>query len=105
MIRSFVIFGESEVQPKVKAVMGSPITQVIQPGPAHFAMVEKTALHNLDELMRQDMQAARLIVSLIRLMEPGSMSRIRDTIKRAACMSRRISSSRLWRAVFSTIAK
>ena len=37
--------------------------------------------------------------------EPGSMSRIRDTIKRAACMSRRISSSRLWRAVFSTIAK
>ena len=60
------------MQPKVKAVMGSPITQVIQPGHAHFAMVEKTALHNLDELMRLDMQAARLIVSLIRLMEPGS---------------------------------
>lgn len=35
-------------------------------------MVEKTALHNLDQLMQEDMQAARLIVSLIRLMEPGS---------------------------------
>ena len=35
-------------------------------------MVEKTALHNLEQLMQEDMQAARLIVSLIRLMEPGS---------------------------------
>lgn len=35
-------------------------------------MVEKTALHNLDQLMQEDMQAARMIVSLIRLMEPGS---------------------------------
>ena len=35
-------------------------------------MVEKQALHNLDNLMRQDMNAARLIVSLIRLLEPGS---------------------------------
>lgn len=60
------------MQPKVKAVMGAPITQVIQPGPAHFAMIEKTALFNLDDLMQEDMQAARLIVSLIRLMEPGS---------------------------------
>lgn len=57
---------------KLKAASGAPISQVIQPGQAHFAMVEKTALYNLDELMRQDMQAARLIVSLIRLMEPGS---------------------------------
>lgn len=67
-----MISGESELQPKVKAVMGAPITQVIQPGPAHFAMIEKTALFNLDDLMQEDMQAARLIVSLIRLMEPGS---------------------------------
>ena len=57
---------------KLKAASGAPISQVIQPGQAHFAMVEKTALYNLDELMRQDMQAARLVVSLIRLMEPGS---------------------------------
>lgn len=57
---------------RVKAVMGAPISKVIQPGFAHFAMVEKVALHNLDELMRTDMQAARLIVSLIRLIEPGS---------------------------------
>jgi hypothetical protein len=35
-------------------------------------MVEKSALYNLDDLMRHDMQAARLVVSLIRLMEPGS---------------------------------
>lgn len=35
-------------------------------------MVEKAALHNLDQLMQEDMQAARLVVSLIRLMEPGS---------------------------------
>ncbi|MBP7544786.1 MAG: hypothetical protein KA749_04690 [Acidovorax sp.] len=63
---------ESKVKPRVKTVMGAPITKVIQPGFAHFAMVEKAALHNLDELMRTDMQAARLIVSLIRLIEPGS---------------------------------
>lgn len=57
---------------RVKAVMGAPISQLIQPGFAHFAMVEKSALHNLDELMQVDMQAARLIISLIRLIEPGS---------------------------------
>lgn len=60
------------MEPRVKTVMGSPLSKLIQPGSAHFAMVEKTALHNLDELMRTDMQAARLIVSLIRLIEPGS---------------------------------
>jgi len=57
---------------RVKAVTGAAIQNVIQPGFAHFAMIEKVALHNLDELMRTDMQAARLIVSLVRLMEPGS---------------------------------
>ena len=35
-------------------------------------MIEKVALHNLDLLMQKDMQAARLVMSLIRLMEPGS---------------------------------
>lgn len=59
------------MKPKVKVVMGAPISQVIQPGHAHFAMIEKSALHNLDELMQTDMQAARLIMSIIRLMEPG----------------------------------
>lgn len=60
------------MKPRVKAVMGVPISQVIQPGSAHFAMIDKVALHNLDELMQTDMQAARLIMSLIRLLEPGS---------------------------------
>lgn len=57
---------------RLKAFEGSPISQVIQPGQAHFAMIEKAALHNLDQLMQEDMQAARLVMSLIRLMEPGS---------------------------------
>ena len=60
------------MQPSIKAGLGEPLSQVIQPGLAHFAMVEKQALHNLDSLMREDMNAARLIVSLIRLLEPGS---------------------------------
>lgn len=60
------------MKPRVKAMMGAPISQVIQPGQAHFAMIEKEALYNLDQLMQADMQAARLIVSLVRLMEPGS---------------------------------
>jgi hypothetical protein len=55
---------------RVKAVRGAPIEQVVSPGPATFAMVEKAALFNLDALMKADIQAARLIVSLIRLMEP-----------------------------------
>ena len=71
-MRSFLIAMGSDMNQRVKAVMGAPISKVIQPGFAHFAMVEKVALHNLDELMRTDMQAARLIVSLIRLIEPGS---------------------------------
>ena len=55
---------------KLKAFEGSPISQVVQPGRANFAMIEKVALHNLDKLMQEDMQAARLVMSLIRLMEP-----------------------------------
>lgn len=57
---------------RIKAISGSPFSKVVQPGQAHFAMIEKVALHNLDLLMQKDMQAARLIMSLIRLMEPGS---------------------------------
>ena len=57
---------------KLKAVSGGPLSEVVQPGPATFAMVEKVALHNLDQLMQEDMQAARLVVSLVRLLEPGS---------------------------------
>ena len=60
------------MKPKLKVALGSPIQKIVQSGHAHFAMVEKQALANLDELMREDMNAARLIVSLIRLMEPGS---------------------------------
>ena len=57
---------------KLKVVSGSPLSEVIQPGPATFAMVEKVALYNLDQLMQEDRQAARLVVSLVRLLEPGS---------------------------------
>ncbi len=60
------------MQPRIKAGFSEPLSQVVQPGSTHFAMVEKQALHNLDSLMREDMNAARLIVSLIRLLEPGS---------------------------------
>lgn len=63
---------ESLMTQRVKAVNGAPLQQVVQTGSAHFAMIEKVALHNLDELMQKDMQAARLVMSLIRLMEPGS---------------------------------
>lgn len=52
--------------------MGAPISKVVQPGHAHFVMIEKEALFNLDELMQADMQAARLFMSLARLLEPGS---------------------------------
>lgn len=61
----------SKMNVKLKATRGAPAHQVVQPGHAHFAMVEKTALANLDELMMEDMNAARIVVSLIRLMEPG----------------------------------
>lgn len=64
--------GTQSIMKKLKAVEGSPISQVVQPGRANFAMIEKVALHNLDQLMQEDMQAARLVMSLIRLMEPGS---------------------------------
>ena len=67
-----VIAFESFVNQRIKAISGSPLSKVVQPGQAHFAMIEKVALHNLDLLMQKDMQAARLVMSLIRLMEPGS---------------------------------
>lgn len=35
-------------------------------------MVDKVALHNLDALMRTNMVSARLILTLIRFLEPGS---------------------------------
>lgn len=60
------------MKPRVKPVIGEPITKVIHPGQAHFAMIEKEALFNLDVLMQTDMQAARLVMSLVRLLEPGS---------------------------------
>lgn len=50
----------------------SQLEDVISPGQAHFAMVEKEALKNLDQLMRQNVNAARLAVSLIRLLEAGT---------------------------------
>lgn len=39
---------------------------------SQFAMIEKQALANLDELMKQDIQAARLIITLIGFLEPNS---------------------------------
>lgn len=62
----------SDMKARLKTTIGAPISKVVQPGPAHFAMIEKSALYNLDQLMGVDMQAARIVISLIRLMEPGS---------------------------------
>jgi len=64
--------GIQSIMKRLKAIEGAQISQVVQPGRANFAMIEKVALHNLDQLMQEDMQAARLVMSLIRLMEPGS---------------------------------
>jgi hypothetical protein len=57
---------------RLKATYGAPLKEVIQPGPLHFAMIEKEALHNMDELMRQDLNAARLVIKMIKLLESGS---------------------------------
>jgi hypothetical protein len=62
----------SDMKARLKTTIGAPINKVVQPGQAHFAMIEKSALYNLDQLMGEDMQAARIVISLIRLMEPGS---------------------------------
>ncbi len=69
--RSFLTRKQSDMK-KLKAYDGQPISDVIQPNHANFAMVEKVALYNLDKLMQTDMQAARMIVSLVRLLENGS---------------------------------
>ena len=42
------------------------------PSHDHFAMVEKLALHRLDDLINQDPQAARILILLIRLLERGA---------------------------------
>ena len=68
----FLIPGGSQLNLRVKPVIGAKITEVIHPGQAHFAMIEKEAIMNLDKLMRENMQAARLVMSLVRLMEPGT---------------------------------
>lgn len=58
---------------RLKAVStASKPKEVVSYGAAHFAMIEKHALKNIDDLMQTDMQAARLVLSLIRLLEPGS---------------------------------
>jgi len=54
---------------RLKTQHGSQLSDVVIPGQATFAMVEKQALANLDELIQVDPHAARLIVSLIRLLE------------------------------------
>lgn len=62
------------MMPKAKKLMlkatqatGEPIT-----GAAHFAMIELTALEGIQGLINRAPQAARLLVSLIRRMSPGS---------------------------------
>jgi len=54
---------------RLKATQSNPVAER---GPAHFAMIEKQALTNLDQLMAKDLQAARLIITLIKFLEPGS---------------------------------
>lgn len=50
----------------------SKIVDVIAPSRETFAMIEKTALFDLDCLMKTDVNAARLIVALVRHLESGS---------------------------------
>lgn len=50
----------------------SQISEVIAPGRETFAMIEKSALFDLDNLMKTDVNAARLIVALVRHLENGS---------------------------------
>lgn len=49
-----------------------PISEVIAPGRETFAMIEKTALFDLDMLMKRDVHAARLLIALVRHLESGS---------------------------------
>lgn len=48
------------------------IAEVIAPSRETFAMIEKSALFDLDNLMKTDVNAARLIVALVRHLEGGS---------------------------------
>lgn len=50
----------------------SKLAEVIAPGHDSFAMIEKTALYDLDLLMKTDVNAARLVVALVRHLESGS---------------------------------
>jgi len=67
---SFLTQTMSSKNLRLKAQRGSDLAEVSMPGSSTFAMVEKQALANLDELIQIDAHAARLIVSLIRLLEP-----------------------------------
>lgn len=58
---------------RLKAVRSSKnIAEVISPGNATFAMVEKQALFELDTLMKKDVNAARILIAIVRYLEPGS---------------------------------
>lgn len=51
---------------------GSKIADVVAPSRETFAMIEKTALFDLDGLMKTDVNAARLVIALVRHLESGS---------------------------------
>jgi len=67
---SYVTQTMSNQNIRLKAQRGTNLQDVVAPGPTTFAMVEKQALANLDSLITEDAHAARLIVSLVRLLEP-----------------------------------
>ena len=46
--------------------------EVIHYGPMTFSMIEKQALADMDSLIHEEPTAARLLVNLVRLTEPGS---------------------------------
>jgi len=57
---------------RLKAQRGNDLKDVVSSNVTTFAMVEKVALQSLDALMKEDMQAARLVIALVRFLETGS---------------------------------
>jgi hypothetical protein len=57
---------------KLKPTNGASVGEVIHSGPMTFAMVEKQALLEMDDLIASEPTAARILNHLIRLTEPAS---------------------------------
>lgn len=57
---------------KLKPTNGAPPGEIVHSGPMTFAMVEKQALLEMDDLIASEPTAARILNHLIRLTEPAS---------------------------------